>query len=94
MKIKLSIAALCMTASSAFAGHAAQEAAKSIVPLKDGGALYVFNDGKMAKEDRYGRAQSLKMNQVLETADGKAITVTSNEVALLNSLLMEGNSGN
>lgn len=69
MKLKLSLVALSLVATSAFAGHAAQESAKDVIPLKDGGALYVFKDGKMAKEDRYGRAQSLKLNDVLETAD-------------------------
>ncbi len=94
MTLKLSIAALYLVATSAFAGHAAQEASEKTIPLKDGGSLYIFKDGTMAKEDRYGRAQSLRVSTVIETADGKSVTVTSNEVALLNSLLLEGHSGN
>lgn len=94
MKLKISIAALALVATSAFANHAALNASKEVVQLKDGGTLYVFQNGKMAKEDRYGRAQYLKANEVLETADGRKITATSNEVALLHSLLLEGHSGN
>lgn len=94
MTLKFSIAAISLVATSAFAGHAAQEAAEKTIPLKDGGLLYIFKDGTMAKEDGYGRAQSLKINDVIETTNGKSVTVTSNEVALLNSLLLEGHSGN
>jgi hypothetical protein len=94
MKLKISIAALALVATSAFANHAALNASKEVVQLKDGGTLYVFHNGKMAKEDRYGRAQYLKANEVLETADGRRITATSNEVALLQSLLLEGHSNN
>jgi hypothetical protein len=94
MKLKISIAAFALVATSAFANHAALNASKEVVQLKDGGILYVFHNGKMAKEDRYGRAEYLKANEVLETADGRRITATSNEVALLQSLLLEGHSNN
>ena len=95
MKLKLSVAALALVATtSTFANHAALSASRNVIQLKDGGTLYVFHNGKMAKEDRYGRAQFLKANEVLETADGKSIIATSNEVALLQSLLLEGHSNN
>lgn len=58
--------------------------------LKDGTTLYVFKDGKMAKEDRYGRATSLKKGEVLKLADGRKITAVGNEVARLDRLLNDG----
>ncbi len=94
MKLKIFIATLSLAATSAFAGHAAREAAKDVIPLKDGGRLYIFNNGKMAKEDRWGRAEYLKKGVLLETVDGRSVPATSNEVALLHSLLLEGHSGN
>jgi hypothetical protein len=66
---------------------AATVAAQQVVALSDGGALYVFEGGLMAVEDRYGRARSVKVGTVLETKDGRKITTTSNEVARLSQLL-------
>jgi hypothetical protein len=76
--------------SPVYAFHAAQEAARQIVPLADGGSLYVFRDGLMAKEDRYGRAQSVKIGATLESADGRKLVASSNEVARLHVLINEG----
>jgi len=53
-----------------------------VIALADGGALYLFDDGLMAKEDRYGRATSVKVGTV-----GRKLTMTSNEVARLSQLL-------
>lgn len=92
MRLNISIIAISFVATSAFAGHEAREAAKEYIPLKDGGTLYIFQDGKMAKEDRFGRAGYIKMTDVLETSDGKKIPVTSNEVARLEWLLRKGHS--
>lgn len=60
------------------------------VQLKDGSTLYLFKDGRMARENRYGRAVPTKKGEVLEAADGRRITATSNESARLNRLLMDG----
>lgn len=60
MKTKLAIVALAFASTSVFAGHAAVEAAKEIIPLKDGGSLYIFPDGKMGKESRVGTSVYLK----------------------------------
>ena len=53
------------------------------VQLKDGSTVHIFKDGKMAMEDRYGRAESMKQGQVMEAADGQKITMQGNEVARL-----------
>lgn len=47
----------------------------------------------MAQEDRYGRAVYLRKGQAVETVDGQTLTATSNEVARLNDLLIEGHQG-
>ena len=73
-----------------FARDALPQATQQVLALKDGSTLYVFKDGKMAKEDRYGRAAHLKQGEVLEVADGRKVTAVGNEVALLDGLLNDG----
>ncbi|MBD2222723.1 CopK family periplasmic copper-binding protein [Calothrix sp. FACHB-1219] len=94
MKLNIVIAALALVTTSAFADHAAREAAKQIIPLKDGGNLYIFQDGKMGKESRVGTTVYLKEGEVLVTSDGRSIPVTSNETARMDFLLTQGHSGN
>ena len=65
-------------------------ATQQTLNLKDGATLYVFKDGKMAKEDRFGRAVYLQPGEVLELADGRKITAVGNEVARLDILLNNG----
>ncbi len=97
MKIKIAsalvVAGLSVFAVPSFANDAATADAQKLYRLKDGGTLYVFKDGKMAQEDRYGRAVYLKKGQAVETVDGQTLTATSNEVARLNDLLIEGHQG-
>ncbi|MCS8286575.1 CopK family periplasmic copper-binding protein, partial [Pseudomonas aeruginosa] len=88
------IAALLSALSvPAFAGHAAAQAAKEMVPLADGGTLYIFKDGKMAQESRFGRAVYLNVGASVSTKDGRNIAITSNEVARLGSLLQKEHGG-
>ena len=84
---------LAVAALPALAHDAVSASADKLWRLKDGGTLYVFKDGKMALEDAYGRATFLKKGQVLETADGQKITATSNEVARLHNLILQGHEG-
>jgi len=97
MKLKiLSLALVSFSASAvlpAYAGDAARRESKQIINLQDGGTLYVFSDGKMAKENKYGHAEPLRQNTTLQSTDGKTLTVTSNEVARLDYLLREGHRG-
>ena len=94
MKSQIVIAALLSALSvPAFAGHAAAQAAKEMVPLADGGTLYVFKDGKMAQESRFGRAAYLNVGASVPTKDGRNIAITSNEVARLGSLLEQEHGG-
>ena len=93
MKLKLTTivlaAAIAGAAAPALARHAVQQAAPQVVNLKDGSTLYVFADGKMAREDKFGRAVYLKSGEVLESADGRKVVAVGNEVMRLDSLLSE-----
>lgn len=82
----LSTLAATLVAPAA-ARDAAQQEAQQTYALRDGSTLFVFNDGRMAKEDRYGRAVNLTRGEVLESVDGKRIEATGNEVARLDVLL-------
>jgi hypothetical protein len=97
MKRKILSLSLALVSASvilpAYAGHEARFEAKQMINLKDGGVLYVFADGKMAKENKWGHAESLAKVSTVETADGKTMTVTSNEVMRLSTLLERGHRG-
>ena len=89
----LTIALAAATATApAFARDALPQATQQALALalKDGSTLYVFKDGKMAKEDRYGRAAYLKQGEVLELADGRKVPAVGNEIARLDGLLNDG----
>ena len=57
LKEMLVVVALSVIATtSAFASDEARAAAREVIELKDGSTVYIFKDGKMAMEDKYGRA--------------------------------------
>lgn len=89
---KLALIAVLSTAgaTTAFAHHAVGAEAKQAVDLKDGSTLYVFKDGKMAMEDRYGNATRMAQGMAMDTKDGQKITMQGDEVARLHSLIIEG----
>lgn len=88
---KLNILVLSLAAvAPAFAMDAAQSEAKQVIALQNGEALYIFKDGLMAKESKFGRAVYLRKGEVVQTADGKSITTMGNEVARLHVLLNKG----
>lgn len=92
---KLALIAVLSTAgaTTAFAHDAARTAAKQMIELKDGSTLYIFKDGKMAMEDRYGRATRMEIGAVMETKDGRQVKMESDEVARLQTLIDEGHYG-
>jgi hypothetical protein len=83
-------AAIVGVVGPALAADQAQQTAQEVIKLKDGSTLYVFRDGKMAKEDKLGRTVFLQKGEVLEAADGRRVTAVGNEVARLDSLLKNG----
>lgn len=78
-------AASGMFALSAFALDTGQE--EKSIQLKDGSTLHVFADGKMAMEDKFGRASYMAPGQPMQALDGKTIVMNGNEVARLDQLL-------
>ncbi len=73
---------------SAMAADTPQTAkAEHDIVLKDGSTLHVFKDGKMAMEDKYGRAVRMEEGAQMETKDGKKFIMNSDEVARLSSEL-------
>lgn len=78
-------AASSLFALSAFALDETQ--VEKTIQLKDGSTVHVFPDGKMAMEDKFGRASFMAPGHVMETRDGKQIVMKGNEVARLDQLL-------
>lgn len=85
--------ALGSMAAPAQADHALANAVKTSIELRDGSTLHIFKDGKMAKEDAFGRAVFLKRGEILTAKDGRQITAVGNEVARLEALLKEDHTG-
>ena len=93
MKATLSALALALVAAAAlpaFARDQIPQQTKQVLQLKDGSTVYVFKDGKMAKEDRLGRVVFLKQGEVLELMDGSKVTAVGNEPVRLDSVLKDG----
>ena len=78
-------AAMFAVAGTAFA-HPLSTLDKSVA-LQDGSTVYVFKDGKMAMEDRLGRAVSMQQGHIMKTSGGQSITMVGNETALLDCFL-------
>lgn len=93
LKTLLVATAMTMVTASAIASDAARAAAKDVIELKDGVTLYVFKDGKMAMEDKNGRAVRMQEGTSMETKDGKKFIMNSDEVARMSGLLKEGHKG-
>ncbi len=79
---------------SAMAADTAETAkAEHDILLKDGSTLHVFKDGKMAMEDKFGRAVRMVEGTQMETKDGKKFIMNSDEVARLTSQLSKNKGG-
>jgi|GEM_PF-1349107 hypothetical protein len=64
------------------------------VALKDGSTVYVFNDGKMGMENKYGHASQMGEGHVMETKDGQTMTMVGNETARTDKVLRAQYYGN
>lgn len=84
------VAAVAGTAVPVFARDAALQEARQVINLKDGSTLFVFKDGKMAREDKFGRVMLLKSGEVLEATDGRKLTAVGNQSGRLDVLLRDG----
>jgi hypothetical protein len=81
------VVAMSAVAVTAFASDYARKEAKQVIDLKDGSTIYLFKDGKMAMESKYGKAIRMKPGVVMETKDGQRIIMVGDEVARLEGLL-------
>lgn len=87
LKKLLMVVALSAVTASAFAVDRAQ--VKDSIDLKDGSTVYIFKDGKMGMEDKFGRATYMESGHVMETKDGKKIIMNGNEIWRVEELLHE-----
>ena len=62
--------------------------------LKDGSIVYVFKDGKMGMENRFGKVVRMNEGHVMQTQDGASIIMIGDEVARLDSILHAEYPGN
>lgn len=76
------IAALSAAATTAFAVN--MDGVEQTLALKDGSTVYIFKDGKMSMEDKFGRTTRMPPGHVMETRDGQKIIMIGDEVARLD----------
>ena len=84
MSIRKSIIALSLVVPALSAFALDTTGVEKSVQLKDGSTVHQFKDGKMAMEDKYGRAVRMKVGESMTTTDGKSIAMNSDEVARLS----------
>ena len=93
LKKMLMVAIMSAVSVTAFASDEARAAAKQVIELKDGSTVYIFKDGKMGMEDKYGRATRMKKDTVMETKDGQKIMMHGDEVMRLDNILHKDHRG-
>lgn len=91
LKKLLIVAATAIISTSAMAVDAAK--VEKSIPLKDGSTVYIFKDGKMAMENKFGSAVRMKQGEVMETKDGQKILMHGDEVFRLDNLLHKDHRG-
>lgn len=91
LKKILMVVAISSAAASAYAVDQSQ--VKQAIELKDGTTVYIFKDGKMGMEDKYGRSTYMESGHVMETKDGKKIIMNGNEIWRVEELLHGSHRG-
>jgi hypothetical protein len=84
LKKVLMIVAISSAAASAYAVDHTQ--VKQAIELKDGSTVYIFKDGKMGMEDKFGKARTMKEGAIMETKDGQKIMMKGNEIYRIENL--------
>jgi len=93
--MKKTLVIVALSAISAFAvadEYDARHAAKQVVDLQDGSTLFVFENGKMAEQSKYGQAVRVAPGTVVKANDGRSITIVGDESGRLDTLLKQGMS--
>lgn len=88
---KIVVAASALIALSAFAVD--KDQVQKSIELKDGSTVYIFKDGKMGMEDKFGRATFMQQGHAMETKDGKKIIMNGNEIWRVDVLLHKFHGG-
>ncbi|MBI5920684.1 MAG: periplasmic Cu(I)/Cu(II)-binding protein CopK [Betaproteobacteria bacterium] len=83
------LAAISTIGASAFALD--NDQVQRSVQLKDASTVHIFKDGKMAMEDKYGRAVRMEPGHVMDAKNGEKITMHGDEVGRLASILFVPN---
>ena len=89
LKNLLMAVALTGVTVAANADDAARAQAEKVISMKDGSTVFIFKGGKMAMEDKYGRATRMDEGKVMETTDGQKVIMHGDEVSRLSPLLKE-----
>ena len=88
--LKQLLLATVLSAAAATALAISADQVEKSIPLKGGSTLHILKGGKMAMEDKLGKAVSMKPGEVMETVDGKKIMMHGNELVRLDRYLQEG----
>lgn len=91
LKELLAVVAMSAITASAFAVDASQ--VEKSIPLKDRSTVYIYKDGRMGIEDKFGRAVYMKHGTVMETKDGKKIVMIGNEIWRVDQMLHKDHLG-
>jgi len=95
LKKMLMVVAMSAVTVFAVAGeNDARTAATKVIEMQDGSIVYVFKTGKMAVENKMGRAVSTKAGTIMKAKDGTDVKMVGNEVAELDTLLKMGTTSN
>ena len=84
-------AASVLVATSAFAVD--QSTVEKSYVMKDGSTVYIFKDGKMAMETKFGRVERMAEGHVMETKDGQKIMMKGDEIWRLERALHPNRGG-
>lgn len=91
LKKLMLVVAIGTSALSAFAVDQSQ--VEKSIELKNGITVYVFKDGKMGMEDKFGRPAYMESGHMMETKDGRKIIMNGNEIWRVEELLNSGHRG-
>ena len=88
LKRTLLVVTLGALTTTAFADESdARRAARQVIALRDGSTAYIFDNGKMAVENKVGEAIVVKPGTMLETSNGDTVAIVGDEIARLSELL-------
>ena len=91
--LKYLLTAAVMGAATLTASAADLSQVQQSIELKDGSTVFVFKDGKMGMEDKFGRPTYMESGHVMETKDGKQIIMNGNEIWRVDTLLYKNQKG-